>query len=535
MVATDRFMIDNRAFPSPAVQPQDAGQLGPRSVKTHSPSFGEKTAKDKESLTSLIFKVAACAVVIAASAAVGFLVGGLPGAVIGAAIAVKVLSTTAIVKSVIDSFTDFRLAKEVPQTPHPEGASRPGKYTKADIRLTKSADETLAWKKELISQAEASIEISGNYAGGTDFREVLDLIDTRMKQKERLKTHLLVSLPLLEDEDKAAIEKLKQAYGTRFEVLITDASFHFDVGSMPYSEENHVKMVVVDGKYFVAGGSGIHPRLCHEKIDKNGPKENPTMAAKFLEPTSRDTDIVGESSKIAEGMRHEFFNLWRLWETRTLDNEPKSRYFALTGAKGHSEKFSNADGLYKNVRLKYLVGGPEHRGNNAIVTAYAKRIRKAKEKIGLASLLFNPSKKIQKALQEARQNNPEMKMTAYLNGRCDSTFLRQLLLLAAKRHYHLMDVVYEYEQPDQLYHKKVATFDKSHMIIGSFNLGKKSAKFDHEIAFVIKDARLVATCEQDLKEDATRSRLLKREQIATVSPFMAVVGQVSAFLSENFF
>lgn len=535
MVTADRLAIDPRAIQAQAAKPEIEGQLGPRSVKTYGPSFGQKTAKDKEGLTSLIVKVAACAVVIAASAFVGFLVGGLPGAVIGAAIAVKVLSTTAIVKSIIDSLTDFRLAKEIPQTPHPEGASKPGKYAQAAIRLTKSADETLAWKKELLSQAEESIEISGNYAGGTDFREVLDLIDTRMKQKERLKTHLLVSLPLLEDEDKVAIERLKTAYGTRFEVLITDASFHFDVGTMPYSEENHVKMVVVDGKYFVAGGSGIHPRLCHEKIDEKGPKENPTMAAKFLEPTSRDTDIVGESMKIAQGMRHEFFNLWHLWEIRTLDNDPKSRYFPLTGVKGHSEKFSSAEGLYKDVRMKYLVGGPEHRGNNAIVKAYAKRIGKAKEKIALASLLFNPSKKIQKALQTARQNNPTMKMTAYLNGRCDSTFLRQLLLFAAKRHYPLMDEIYEYGQPDQLYHKKVATFDKSHMIIGSFNLGKKSAEFDHEIAFVIKDARLVANCELDLKEDATRSRLLKREEIATVSPFMTVVGHVSAILSENFF
>src|SRR5262249_28447348 len=99
--------------------------------------------------------------------------------------------------------------------------------------------------------------------------------------------------------------------------------------------------------------------------------------------------------------------------------------------------------------------------------------------------------------------------------------------------YPLVGKVYEYYKEHQLYHKKVATFDDTHMMIGTFNLGSKSAKFDHEIAFVIKDPRVTKECKRVLKEDAKQSTKLTGNEIATASIWTKFLGFVISTLTKN--
>ncbi len=522
-----------------AVSPPPAaatkGSLAGHKVTVHHPEFGESCERRKPEKWQHVLKiVVAVAVPVLIGAVVGFFVGGPVGAIIGAMAGIGAVGFVAIAKVISDHVSQKQFLRQLPEegSHHaklPADAAKTGKYYEASIRLTEKADCGLEWKKALIESAQESIELSVNFAGGTVYREVLALIDKKMTQNERVKTHMIASVDLLESADKEALARMQEKFGDRLQVLVTDR--HYKIGFDFHSEENHVKMLVVDGKYFVAGGTGIHPRLSREVHDPENDVERPTAAARLLDPSSKDADIVGESKDIAQAMRDQFFNLYRLWEARTTSTIHDSRYFELKGPAGHCQKFIEDEGLLKKVRMKFLVGGPEHRGNNAIVNQYAKRISKATSEIRIANWMFCPTKKLRQALM----NNEKAKRIAYLNGIGNTFSIGRLSQTHSGRgHYHLVDKVYEYRGHRQIYHKKVATFDKSHMIIGSFNLGKKSAKFDHEIAFVIKDKEITNLCRNRLKDDRLQSK--KVDIVSTVHKAFIprVVSFIFAKATQNF-
>lgn len=528
------------ALPVAPIVEKNENMLEGRSIKKVSaPGFGENRSRTKpDSWLDILKKVAAVALTVILGACIGFLVGGPIGAAIGAASGVALVGAVVVAKVVIDILGQKRFLRQLPdQGSHkallPDNAPKVGKYYEANVRLTEKADCGFEWKKALIESAQESIELSVNFAGGSSYREVLELMDTKMTQNEQIKTHMIASVDLLEPADKEMLNKMKEKFGDRFNVLITDR--YYKVGLDFHSEENHVKMLVVDGKYFVGGGTGIHPRLSREHYDLEQDGEKPTPAARLLDPASKDADIVGESKEIAHAMRDQFFNLYRLWEIRTTNSDHASRYFPLTREPGYCQKFAEGEGVIQHVRMKFLVGGPEHRGNNPIVKEYAKRISKAKSEIRIANWVLNPSKKIRRALKNAAALNPDLKRVAHLNGIGSNFSIGRLSQTHSGRgNYHLVDKIYEYRGHHQVYHKKVATFDDSHMIIGSFNLGKKSAKYDHEVAFVIKNKEVTELGRARLKKDKTHSKKIDQDSSIGKSAISRVVSFVFAQATQNF-
>lgn len=523
-------LVDEPTF---TVKKNESILAGRTIKKVSAPGFGEERSRIKpDSWLTILKKVAAVALTIIVAACIGLLVGGPIGAAIGAASGVGLVGAVVAGNVVIDLLSRKRFLRQLP----PEGghsmsedAPRVGKYYQANVRLTEKADCGFEWKKALIESAEESIELSVNFAGGSSYREVLKLMDQKMTQNACLKTHMIASVDLLEAADKEMLKQMKEKFGERFNVLITDRHYKLDIDF--HSEENHVKMLVVDGKYFVAGGTGIHPRLNREHYDAAQDVERPTAAARLLDPASKDADIVGESTEIAHAMRDQFFNLYRLWEIRTTNADHNSRYFPLTKEPGYCQQFAEGEGLVQNVKMKFLVGGPEHRGNNPIVKEYVKRISKAKKEIRIANWMLNPSKKIRRALKAAAVP----KRVAHLNGIGSNFSIGRLSQTHSGRgNYHLVDKIYEYKGHRQVYHKKVATFDDSHMIIGSFNLGRKSAKYDHEIAFVIKNKEVTQLARARLKKDKLHSKKVASESSVSASAISRVVSFVFAQATQNF-
>ncbi len=377
-----------------------------------------------------------------------------------------------------------------------EHAPKIGKYADAKLHLAKSADEAFVWKKKLIQAAEESIELSANFAGGSEFREVLTLVDQKMQTNDHIKLHMIVSSDLLEKKDLSRIEDLKKQYGLRVNILVTNR--HYKLGFGIHSEENHVKVLIVDGKYFVSGGTGIHPRMCNSRPITVAKEE--ASAAKLLELSHNDADIVGESRDVSHTLRDQFFNLYRLWEIRTDNKMHKSRYFPLVREPGKL----TIDNTLK-VRMKVMVSGPEHRGNNAIKRHYEKRILKTQKRLQLANWFFCPSKRVQNALKLAKNNNPRLERVLIQNGIAKkSTLGRKVLAYVGRGHFHLVDTVYEHITPDQIFHKKIATFDNTHVILGSYNHGRKSARYDHELCFTIKSKnmtkKVITLLAQDKRE-----------------------------------
>lgn len=396
-----------------------------------------------------------------------------------------------------------------------------GTYVYTDLRPFSDSAESFEWKKRLIQSAESSIELSPNFAGGEVFRDVLEIMKERMDKKPQLKIHLLLSKDLLEAKDIAILNEMASKY-ENFHFLISDRLYVRE----PFirSEENHVKLLIVDEKYFMIGGTGIHPRMVREVHHPDEKEKQETLASKILDQGFRDADLAGEG-KIAGTMRLEFFKLFRTWENRMLRSD-HDRFFTMEGLKkGTCRDFHEQPGLIEKARMKVLVGGPEQKGQNSITLELAKRIDKTVKDIKIANLLFNPDPRIKKSLQDKKRKG--VQITGHFNALADHysnlSISHNLFVLPNRVNYYLLNNVYEYDIHRQLYHKKVAIFDDLYTVIGSYNLGIKSAYCDNEIVCVIKDPRVNELMRGSLESDAKNSHV--------ESPNVSFLSQFKGFLS----
>ncbi|MFQ5728745.1 MAG: phosphatidylserine/phosphatidylglycerophosphate/cardiolipin synthase family protein, partial [Waddliaceae bacterium] len=296
-------------------------------------------------------------------------------------------------------------------------------------------------------------------------------------------------------------------YGKQFQFLVTGSAF--SAKDFPHSEENHVKLLVVDGKYFVVGGSGVHRNMNRESLPAGVKEKNKSLGSRGLEKTFRDTDVVG-CGQVAKGLRGQFFNLYHKWAVRmgkTMEAS-EGRFFKLDDNKpfANCERFHEETSLHKGVPLKYVVGGPEHAERNPITREYAELIRSAKSEVRLANLMFIPAPEIISALQFLRKK-PGVKVKGYFCGRGKGCkFVTLPLTATAHQHYGLVDSVYEYTKARQLLHKKVATFDTDTAVVGTYNLSKKSDLHDEELVLVMKSEGVVEEIKRALDQDAANSR-----------------------------
>lgn len=404
-----------------------------------------------------------------------------------------------------------------------------GVFTETDLRLSNNAKDSFEWKMEIIRNAKKSIELSGNFAGGAKFREVLDLIETRLEKCPELKCHLILSRDLLDAKDLNKLDELSKKYPDRFQHLITDRIY--TPLPSPRSEENHVKLLVVDEKYFVTGGTGIHKKMAREELDRSRDVKK-RINISVIDRAFRDSDIIG-AGDVAVSMRQQFFELYKIWEYRMTGVE-KSRYHAIDGPRGYCIKFHNQRGLFEKSKLKFIVGGPEHRNNNPITREYVHLINKSKKDVQMGNLLFNPDKPIRQALKEKK--NEGVPVTAYVNGTGGgSPAAHYIYALPNRYNYDIVTDAYEYQTPDQLYHKKVATFDGETTLIGSYNLGVKSAICDYETVCVIEDERVTRVMNEVFQEDAKRSKHLEGETLASKRRWNRIRGTLTIGLLGSFF
>ncbi len=407
-------------------------------------------------------------------------------------------------------------------------APKLGSYSKVDLRVSNHATESFEWKKTLIASAKHSIELSANFAGGKDFREVLEMIENRMQLFSDLKCHLILSPDLLEDQDLAYLKNLKENY-PNFNYLISKRVYTISPDFL--SEENHVKMLVVDGQYFAMGGTGIHEKMTREESHLSSSPDS--FGAKFIDKGFRDTDIIG-SGRSAQTMRNQFFNLYRIWEYR-MTGETVDRFFETEPEKaGICSPFHDETGLIKNVNLKYVVSGPEHRRQNPISSEIAHLASKAQSDIRIANLLFNPDNIVSDSLIDAR--NRKVSIAGYFNGTSrNSSSAHYIYALPNRLNYDLLDDAFEYGQKDQLYHKKVMTLDSQYTVVGSFNLGIKSAKCDYESVCVIDDPRVAKIMNLALDDDAAASKLLTDHKLVSKRRWSQIPSLITIGILGNFF
>jgi phosphatidylserine/phosphatidylglycerophosphate/cardiolipin synthase-like enzyme len=492
------------------------------------PGFGESTQTLVEkgfNWKQVAKKTAKYAAILMIGIALGSVLGGGIGALIGVSIAgtlvISHLSAMKIWQIVCEPKMSPVLSSEVINA-IPDKGPKLGTQTRADLRLCSHVTESFEWKKKLVETAEKSIEISPNFAGGKNFREWLQIIDQRMKEKPELKVHILCSEDLLEEEDKQYLASLSQ--NPQFHVLVTQVQFHYSDPS--WSEENHVKLLIVDEKYFVMGGSGMNEVQVREITPEDYTPAS--LVNKFIMPSSfRDADIVGKG-EIVQRMRIEFFKLYTVWEQRTTGIKQKQwRYFPIEGKKGINLEFEQPEGLFKRVKVQFFVGGPEHRKNNPITHALVKLIHSATKSIQIANSQFNPDKKILKALKQQKCN---VTISAILN----KSVQKFMLVYPSRANYKYLDKIYEYDKGPTVYHKKIIVVDNKQAIIGSYNFSQKSAHYDNEIALQINDKNVVNAIVKDLKEDLSSSEEYIYPKDGLILKIQTIVGYLLGHFIYNF-
>ncbi|MFZ0566335.1 MAG: phosphatidylserine/phosphatidylglycerophosphate/cardiolipin synthase family protein [Chlamydiales bacterium] len=424
------------------------------------------------------------------------------------------------------------------------------------VIICENSLETVRWDLELIRGAKQSIEMSACYTGGRILRALLTEISARLEVCPHLGVFLLISPVFLEELDKAIIHDLKKSYPNDFHLTYADNVLEFN--SNLIAIDNHVKMLVVDEKYYSAGGTnfeevyctdGTYTPLYHRREEREG---------KYFPSGTRDQDVVGKGA-LAKELRQAFHHLFALWQhynkTRLLEKDPDSfrdrnhyRPIDPSAEQAFVASFESADALIplEEGQIQLILAGP-YQKTNKITQKYRELIEHAEKEIVIGSMFFTPEKSIFETLLKAV--NQEVALSVITNGIHEiAPFYNSLFGWGNRRHYFPIFYgrslylwqskeaqnlsikpthVYEYFVKDIVYHKKVMIVDRRYFIIGSYNLGLKSHLSDYELALFIDSPEVAKRAQRVIDRDIEYSREVTLEEACKwyFDPILAFMGE----------
>jgi len=429
-------------------------------------------------------------------------------------------------------------------------APKLGQFTKNHILSTEHVKESSEWKLDLIKNAEKSIELSGNFCGGKLFREALDIIDATIQRSKaknpngdpKLKVHVTASENLVESEDRKKIELLRKKWPKNFHYLETNIKL--EISPVIRSIENHAKIIVVDEKYFVTGGSGIQEEMGtftgEEKIKK---EKRPFLKNMTLAEAYRDMDFVGEGP-LAKTFRVEFFKLWRIWSHKMGHQDKNAGYYSLDPAtpacqSAKWEKAKASGDVVKDVQTKALISDPEK--PNAITEDHINLLNTAKKTVKVSNLAFNSCTELHNAFHGAvhrgakvtlvtngnRPNNPfnhtffvranYPNYLPLLMGRSITKLDTKTVLSQELSQKKNAPEICEYAVPLVMNHTKATVIDENDddavVIGGSYNYSIKSHGIgdrgcDYEVSLTMKSKILAQRVAKRIDKDAALSKKL---------------------------
>lgn len=392
---------------------------------------------------------------------------------------------------------------------------------------TRHAKETSQWKLDLIRNAKQSIELSANFCGGQLFREALDAIEETIersvKEGGNLQVYFLgTDSPVIESEDKDKLKALQQKYPDNFHCLMIDEQISLNQSIR--KQGNHVKLLTVDEKFYVIGGTNLE----HRMGSYSGAKDlehspNAGIFDRTMPIGFRDKDVVCTGAH-AKTLRLEFFKLWATWELRsgakkTLDVATK--YFAIDPARqASSQKWEKAvaDGrVVKKLNSKVLVS--DIMKPNAITAEHVRMIDSATKVVRIASFAFNPHSEIVEALKRAFKRG--VKVRVITNGYISGSPLANLGFVKANRYKYLdlqeaggrLFKVFEYAVKNVNYHCKFMIVDEDKSIIGCYNQNPRSYECDDELTLTVESKEATAQVLKSFKKDIKSSKLMSQEDM----------------------
>lgn len=415
--------------------------------------------------------------------------------------------------------------------------------------------EMFHWDLAFLKEATQSVEVIPCFFGGELARTLLKALEARIEEVPELQVYLLASPTLLEPEDWSLVYHLEEKFPDNFhmEFAVQVAKLIPDLMTI----DNHVKMFVVDEKYFSTGGTNLNDKFCGEGTFNPKEGEEDTNETEALFPKAmRDQDVVG-SGPLAKELRHCFYTLYSLWEhynkTQLLREDPEdfthNPHYLPVFATPFVEKFDHSERvrILEEGQIKIVLGGP-HQRKNAITEEYIRLIQGAKEEIILEHLYFLPIDSVLQALMDAV--NRGVKLTLVTNALSDFGTDGTHLFCWGNRMsyvpifygstYHFWDFwwvatlpvknteIFEYHIERVWLHKKVMLVDGKTAVIGSYNLGIKSAYGDYELILVIDSEEVVHDVRKVFEKDLTYSRKITPEQACSwyFNPWISYFGEL---------
>lgn len=392
--------------------------------------------------------------------------------------------------------------------------------------VTEHAEESLKYKMELLAQAEQSIELSPNYFGGETMDRALEIIKERLRAKPHLQVHIILNPEYL--TANPLIKELQEKYPNNFHWMVTSPKL--EISSEIRQRGNHNKLLIVDGKYFVMGGTSMADKLC-----TTGDKEQKEIPAQefipkfFLGNGCRDHDIVG-SGPMARTMRFAFFELFATWEYKQNNGlkEMRNRYCHLNPHFGEAviASIDTNDKLVKDADMKFVWNNPESPLSNPCTDAIVATLKNANEgeTIDIGNLYFNPTTTMEDAIIDAVvERNVKIRVLTnsfgkrrpngpYLYGPSNLVHMNKILKKIGQNHQGKIDF-YKYDVDNIVYHTKMMRAGNSGNI-GSYNLSDKSDKDDFESLVCFDNDRLAAQIQGVMDRDLAMSKQIKVETVA---------------------
>lgn len=400
--------------------------------------------------------------------------------------------------------------------------------------LTKDADETTEWKSLLIQEANTSLEISTGYCLGQVFENLLREVHLKLESNSSIKVHMHMFqvLGFISTDHIGYLEALKTLFAGRFYYVITTDSDVLKQEDKAYISENHTKLIIVDEKYYLLGGTNLVDPLSSKDVNKYPIANN--LAGQFFPRAAYDMDAIIRGP-MAKKLRKEFFNLLALHDSGEsiqshvgeFQPETTAYYPVEEGDKACIAHFDDNADTAHDVRVFGVIAGPRMQ-LHTIGNMYEQTIKNARESIDIGNMYFFPRKTIYEELMRAVNRN--VALSVVTNGLREDNALNNISIdmygyinrlnyfpVMAGRHYSMWEMfssinadkgnteIYELKVSSVLYHKKVMTVDGRYSIIGSYNLGMKSEDAAYEVATIIDSPIIAAQMKAVLADDQTHS------------------------------
>lgn len=402
------------------------------------------------------------------------------------------------------------------------------------VYLTSTPDETHEWKLKLIREANLSIEVSTGYCKGIVVDELLNTIHEKLISNSQIKVHVALTqtFDFITDEQFAFLNTLQSTYPERFKYFSTEMTNILNQEDKAYTTENHTKLIIIDEKYILVGGTNLLDNLSTQDVNKVSAHD---ILDHILPKGASDMDAIIRGP-IAKKIRKEFFDMYALLASNE-SLEDKNGEFTPLGSTyfpidtiGRSEivSFEGNPKTAHQVKVYGVITGPRMQ-LHTIGNIYEHLINNANVSIDIGHMYFFPRQSIYEGLIEAVNRGAALSVVT--NGPHDQfseanasrslyghiNRLNYFPTMAGKQFkiWELFEArdteakntdIYELNLESVLYHKKVMAVDHLYSIIGSYNLGMKSEDADFEVAVVIESPKIATDLENILHEDQTHSR-----------------------------